>query len=81
MSNKDQPAFPLDLLGEKSNLCHGGLTKREYFAAAALQGLLANGSLPMRANENRVAVAGEHAIAYADWILQELERDDYEPAS
>lgn len=38
---KDLPAFPTDayVLNERE---HSGLTKREYFAAMALQGLLAN---------------------------------------
>jgi hypothetical protein len=32
------PAFPQDILGEQ---CHG-MTLRDYFAAKALQGMLAN---------------------------------------
>jgi len=37
MENKDKPAYPV----ETHNEIHGGLTKREYMAAMAMQGLLA----------------------------------------
>ena len=46
MENKDRPAFPIteeqtDRIEEGVDIYYG-LTKREYFAAAALQGLLAS---------------------------------------
>jgi len=43
----------------------GGLTKREYFAAMAMQGLLSNGT--------RALVAGE-SVAMADALLEELNK-------
>lgn len=47
MTNGQQPAFPLATEELSDRFSEGvilsvGLTKREYFAAAALQGLLAN---------------------------------------
>jgi hypothetical protein len=49
MDNKDLPAHPLSTceagnLDEEVTTTYLGLTKREYFAAMALQGLLANSS-------------------------------------
>ena len=46
MENKDRPAFPIteeqtDRIEEGVDMYYG-LTKREYFAAAALQGLCAS---------------------------------------
>jgi hypothetical protein len=44
-TNKDDSAFPIfDSSGEHF-LKHRGLSKREYFAALALQGMLSNPSL------------------------------------
>lgn len=41
MKNSDQPAFPAD----SQTQTDGGLTKREYFAAMAMQGILSNREL------------------------------------
>lgn len=43
----------------------GGLTKREYFAAKAMQGLLAGGA---------IADISKYAIEIADSLLNELEK-------
>ena len=57
----------------------GGLTKREYFAGLAMQGLLArnpnrqNGETDLGMLEaNRIA---EESVVMADFILEELEKD------
>jgi hypothetical protein len=60
---------------------HPGLTKREYFAGLAMQGLLSNPGGPVQANCSngwqsttncsRADVAGE-AVAYADALLAAL---------
>jgi hypothetical protein len=47
-----------------------GLTKREYFAGLAMQGLLSN----RRANP---AVMAEAAVAYADALLKELDKPQH----
>jgi hypothetical protein len=47
----------------------GGLTKREYFAAMAMQGIFAHGG-PLMPNES--AEAAEYAVRAADALLKEL---------
>lgn len=73
MKNADRPAFPLDG-DQQSNWIQGygseyGMTKREEFIKAAMQGLCANpeynGSIGGMARE---------AIARADATLEEMER-------
>jgi len=69
MSNADKPAFPNDgMLPEGAFGWMNGLTKRELFAAMAMQGLLAdsesNGSYSEFANK---------AVSFADALLSKLE--------
>lgn len=52
-----------------------GLTKREYIAAFALQGLCANpgaGGFPMASDATRLA---DFAVQFADVLLERLERE------
>lgn len=49
---------------------HNGLTKREYFAGLAMQGLLAMGPRCQGAPEDMAA----HAAVCADALLAELEK-------
>lgn len=76
MKNGDMPAMPQtgfsDLDGDRfvSKDCGGaGLTKREQFAMAAMQGLAANG----RSNGNMYETAARMAVRQADAVLAELE--------
>lgn len=81
MSNKNESAFPTvdynvgtDNDGNvfvKSVEAKGGLTKREYFAIKALQGLLAN-SIP--GNHHIPDTQVGNAVDYADRLLAELKR-------
>lgn len=70
MKNADQPAYPKLTSSENSgghiHRTVGGLTKREMFAAMAMQGMLANSFW----GEQDVA---EQAIRYADKLLKQLE--------
>ena len=72
MSPGDDSAFPTGTHESIADLVKGhvsgGLTKREYFAAKALQGLLA---LPQSTRSPRHLVA-EEAVMQADALLQEL---------
>jgi len=79
METPDKPAFPIinsdgyatnfDLLqGEDAGAI--GLTKREYFAALAMQGLLGN---PYN-NSNTIAFLAELAIKSSDELLKQLEK-------
>ena len=67
MKNSDKPAMPID-----SPIFNGpelGLTKREYFAAMALQGLCAKyGSAVYKESP-------ANALFMADALLKELEKN------
>jgi hypothetical protein len=62
--NYDNSAFP-----RKDGIYHQGLTKREYFAAKALQGLLAD---PTTIISKTVA---EDAVKLADHLIQALNNE------
>ena len=63
-----EPAFPLD--GAAG--CNYGMTLRTYFAAQAMQGLLASGR--DEAESWSVATLAEGAVLYADALIAELNR-------
>ena len=68
MSNANEPAFPMAEITPVGGVYSGGgLSKREYVAAAALQGLLASGAGGEAANKVYAAVK------YADLLLGALE--------
>lgn len=80
MNNADMPAMPgtvwaYDGDGNAIQTMGGGLTKREYFAGLAMQGLLAN---PER-DWSYVDQDAEVAVHAADCLLEELERTGGEP--
>lgn len=67
MENEKQPAHPTVKVTEHGDIgaIDGGLTKREYFAGLAMQGLCANGTDP----EDLAKIS----VEYADALLKELE--------
>lgn len=73
---EDQAAFPV-LNGFPAAW---GLSKREYFAAKALHGMLANSDLVERMIQSRTAGTtmesyyAEEAIKQADALIKELEK-------
>lgn len=66
MKNSEQPAFPLITRG---GAIQDGLTKREYFAAMALNGYISAGNQGMPEPEQLAA----YAISAADELLKQLE--------
>jgi len=71
MNNADMPAMPI---GEQMDGIHmnpncNGLTKREYLAAMAMQGIASARALPL--DTDYVAVA---AVSMADALLKELNK-------
>ena len=78
MTNSDDPAVP-ELStswhdtrdGMTSYSTNGGLTKREHFAAVALQGLLAD-CHALRKDGIRDSEFAEFAVMQADWLLAAL---------
>ena len=72
ITRPNSSAFPyLDIEGEPKegelSVAEAGLTKRELFAAMALQGMLANPAID--GNEKDIAL---DAIEYADALIEEL---------
>jgi hypothetical protein len=68
MENKDKPAFPTT-----NSMSGTGISKREYIAAMALQGVIAAGydgdiNRPLSRPQQRVMFAIEHA----DELLKQL---------
>ena len=64
-TSSHNPAFPTSPIGSVPG--REGMTKREYFAAAALQGILANSSQLASADHT-----ASLAIEYADKLLEKL---------
>lgn len=73
MKNKNKGAFALRYQDADGGVAQLGLTKREYFAAAALQGLLANETHRLRTCANDGTVADE-ALKQADALIKALEQ-------
>ena len=69
MNNGDNPAAPQQIIQESGDVMGWmGLTKREHFAATAMQGLLANPNLDLNEYE-----LGRDAVLRADQTLRALE--------
>lgn len=72
MKNSDMPASPIMYMDQTNGsgelYCENiGLTKREYFAAKALQGMLADN------RSNRVDIIAASSVMFADALLKALE--------
>ena len=72
-NNSEEPAFPLFL---QEGLSHNayvdpGLTKREYFAGLAMQGIIHN--LPIGSNGLNEQIA-KQSISLVDELLRQLEK-------
>lgn len=69
MSKANEPAFPTaGIQNNEESLPVGGLTKREYFAALAMQGLLALEGYSFQG-------AAKDAVTAADALIAELEKE------
>jgi hypothetical protein len=66
MSNPNHSAFPLACNYGAGDEVTYGLNKREYFAAMAMQGLLADGAVDM------APALASLSVKYADALLAEL---------
>lgn len=77
---KNEPAFPgviteLQLDAETDKLYPvgaPGLTKREYFAAMAMQSLILNGEC----KNQEISILAKCSISCADALIQELEKSE-----
>lgn len=68
-NNKNEPAFPA--LDPNTAFYREGLTKREYFAAMALQGKLSGGEFH---DNKKIEDFAKSAVEYADALLLELSK-------
>lgn len=74
MKNSEQPAYPTpDCEVSGTALQYLGLTKREYFAAMAMQGYLASYGPNEPVNSESAA---KKAVKLADALLTELEKSN-----
>lgn len=84
MSNGDDSIFPKEnqttkLGNEYVTLMGGnGLTKREYFACQAMQGILANGAMSAESMYEKINTHARLALEQADALLAKLS-ENYEP--
>lgn len=81
MKNADQPINPDPMRSAEQTLINEnpyehpiGLTKREYFAGVAMQGLLSNSSMIEGHNNIEIEWIAKHAILQADELLKQLEK-------
>lgn len=79
IKNGDLPAMPIELsgFGQFAPEAHTGLTKREQFAAMAMQGLLSGNNADCDLYETSVEWVKnltEASVEFADALLAELER-------
>ena len=74
MKNGDMPAMPIEIngFGQYAPEVYGGLTKREMFAMAAMQGLLADSNV-------QTISAVNIAVECADLLLRKLAGEDINP--
>lgn len=75
MKKAYEPAFPMRFTKDQTGHFEG-LTKREYFAAMAMQGLLSCRAMEKMSNNMGlpdVATVAQESVAYADYLLQQLE--------
>lgn len=73
------PAFPITLDQNFRQAIVGGMTLRDYFAAKALQGLLADpNSFDVKEDEDAADIYAEHAYAFADAMLEARKHKTYE---
>lgn len=87
MKNSEQPAFPLKPYKELAHdygdnfACYNGidisgLTKREYFAAMAMQGLLANDWKEQKHLDPECEKLAVVAVNYANALLTALSNEE-----
>lgn len=77
MENGNYPAFPGMYENRDNSIAYEpGLTKREYFAAIAMQGMINGDSVPpdIAGEDWDMQKMAEYSIKAADALLEELEK-------
>ncbi|MES2395640.1 MAG: hypothetical protein V4549_06540 [Bacteroidota bacterium] len=90
MNNAEKPAYPYTIhKGTKSEHYEYGLTKREYFAAMAMQGIVANPQITLNTKnamiekgipftdnaEIQINATIKYSLDIADELLKQLENN------
>lgn len=83
MKNENRPAYPLsgdyyqnEIGRGKAPDVYQGLTKREYFAAMAMQGLCANPNVSVdKSQADVVQFYATVSIKFADELLRQLDKE------
>jgi len=70
-NNETKPNEPINIVEYNNNYISTGLTKREYFAAMALQGLLANDS-------GLITSKARDAVKAAEALIEILNKPKYD---
>lgn len=82
-TNSNQPAFPLGIPATAGNDSYttDGLTKREYFAAKAMQGLMGAGYIKLHIDElgkdsgyTNLKMVADMSVQIADALLKQLDK-------
>lgn len=76
MKNGNESAFAYGFANEQSHQEVPGLSKREYFAAMAMQGLLSNSHVIQIHQKSAIDWIAEHSILQADALLDQLEKEE-----
>jgi len=77
MENGNTPINPTEIYSERGFKIgkYDGLTKREYFASLAMQGMLSNSSLVKSINtRDGIEILSETSLIFADEILKQLDK-------
>ena len=73
---KDKPVFPVRRNDGLTSTLYKGLTKREYFAAKAMQGLISmERTMDIIVTGNSFDSTAEVAVGMADALIKELGND------
>jgi len=83
MSNADKPINPCTIKGRQGfgnqptipNREVYGLTKREYFAGLAMQGMIQNMHIKLNLSKTEADIIASQSIQFADELLKQLESD------
>jgi len=75
MTNQEDPAFPFTWVdGSGENNVEPGLTKREYFIARAMQGIMSNSNAHLTRQSHFEDIAVD-AIRIADALIEQLNKN------
>ena len=65
---------PINFVTATKESHYKGLTKREYFAGLAMQGILNDPQPISNSINDNVRLTAEHSVKYADALLEELSK-------